>query len=76
MVESWDTSITCVTTEENHVAKNTLHVVDSAEKLFSELRVDLGCSERYKCLRADVSVEGEKSGVYMSCNACPKDRIQ
>ena len=70
-VESWETSIASVTTEQNHVAKNTLHVVDPVEQLFSELRVDLGRSEWYKRLRADVSVQWEKSVVDMFSNARP-----
>ena len=75
-VKSWETSIASVTTKQNHVAKNTLHVVDSAEQLFSELRVDLGRSEWYKRLRADVGVQWEKSVVDRFSDARLCDRIQ
>ena len=75
-MKSWETSIASVTTEQNHVAKNTLHVVDPAEQLFSKLRVDLGRSEWYKRLRADVSVQREKSVVDVVSDARPHSRIQ
>ena len=75
-MKSWETSIASVTTEQNHVAKNTLHVVDPAEQLFSELRVDLGRSEWYELLWADVSFQWEKPVVDVFSDARPYDSIQ